>query len=78
MQKLFNVMAAASFVMSGTLVAGVVVFYSNIPSITKHYMSQLQEELGKMVTDKLPVQLDKAMPKLPTITGPAVPIKSPF
>jgi len=41
-------------------------------------MSQLQEELGKMVTDKLPVQLDKAMPKLPTITGPAVPIKSPF
>jgi len=36
MQKVFNVMAAASFVMSGTLVAGVVVFYSNIPSITKH------------------------------------------
>ena len=78
MQKLFNVMAAASFVMSGTLVAGVVTLYSNIPSITKHYMSQLQEELGKMVTDKLPVQLDKAMPKLPISTGPAVPIKSPF
>ena len=78
MQKLFNVMAVTSFVMSGTLVAGVVVLYSNIPSITKHYMSQLQEELGKMVTDKLPIQLDKAMPKLPTSTGPAVPIKSPF
>ena len=78
MQKLFNVMAVTSFVMSGTLVAGVVVLYSNIPSITKHYMSQLQEELGKMVTDKLPVQLDKAMPKLPTSTGPAIPIKSPF
>jgi len=77
MQKLFNVMAAASFVMSGTLVAGVVVLYSNIPSITKHYMSQLQEELGKMVTDKLPVQLDKAIPKLPTSTGPAIPIKLP-
>lgn len=78
MQKLFNAMAATAFVMSGTLVAGVVVLYSNIPSITKHYMSQLQEELGRMVTDKLSVQLDKTMPKLPTSTGPAVPIKSPF
>ena len=71
-------MSAASFLMSGTVVAGIVVLYSNIPSITKHYMSQLQEELGKIVTDKLPVQLDKAMPKLPTSTGPAIPIKSPF
>lgn len=71
-------MAAMAFVMSGTVVAGIVVLYSNIPSITKHYMSQLKEELGKMVTDKLPVQLDKTMPKLPTSTGPAVPIKSPF
>tara|TARA_A100001201_G_scaffold2423_1_gene6080 strand:- start:467 stop:703 length:237 start_codon:yes stop_codon:yes gene_type:complete len=78
MQKLFNAMSVASFVMSGAMVAGIVVLYSNIPSITKHYMSQLQEELGKMVTDKLPVQLDKTMPKLPTSTGPAVPIKSPF
>ena len=78
MQKLFNCMSAASFMMSGTMVAGIVVLYSNIPSITKHYMSQLQEELAKMVTDKLPVQLDKAMPKLPTSTGPAIPIKSPF
>ena len=77
MQKLFNAMAATAFVMSGTVVAGIVVLYSNIPSITKHYMSQLQEELGRMVTDKLPVQLDKTMPKLPTSTGPAMPIKLP-
>ena len=31
MQKLFNAMSVASFVMSGTVVAGIVVLYSNIP-----------------------------------------------
>ena len=52
--------------------------YTRIPSITKHYMSQLQGELTKMVTDMVPGQIDEALPELPTTTGPAVPIKSPF
>ena len=78
MQKLFNVMSVASFVMSGAMVAGTVVLYTRIPSITKHYMSELQGELTKMVTDMMHGKIDKALPKLPTSTGPAVPIKSPF
>ena len=76
MQKLFNVMSVASFVMSGAMVAGTVMLYTRIPSITKHYMSELQGELTKMVTDMVPGQIDEAMPKLPTETG--LPIKSPF
>jgi hypothetical protein len=41
-------------------------------------MSELQGELTKMVTDMVPNQIDEALPELPTTTGPAVPIKSPF
>ena len=78
MQKLFNVMSVASFVMSGSMVIGTVMLYSRIPSITKHYMSELQGELTKMVTDMMPGQIDEALPELPTTTGPALPIKSPF
>ena len=75
MQKLFNVMAAASFVMSGAMVAGTVVFYSRIPSITKHYISELKGELTGMITEMMPGQIEKALPELPTETG--LPIKFP-
>jgi hypothetical protein len=77
MQKLFNVMSVASFVMSGGMVIGSVMLYTRIPSITKHYMSELQGELTKMVTDMVPGQIDEALPELPTTTGPAVPFKMP-
>lgn len=70
-------MAAASFVMSGAMVAGTVVFYTRIPSITKHYISQLKGELTGMVTELVPAEIDDAMPELPTQTGPAMPIKLP-
>lgn len=76
MQKLFNVMSVASFVMSAGMVIGTVMLYSRIPSITKHYMSELQGELTKMVTEIVPAQIDKALPELPTETG--LPIKPPF
>ena len=79
MQKLFfNVMAATSFVMSGAMVVGGVMVYTRIPSITQHYIDQLKGELTGMITDMVPGQIDQALPELPTTTGPAVPIKSPF
>ena len=64
--------------MSGGMVIGSVLLYSRIPSLTKHYMSELKLELTKMVTDVVPGQIDEIMPELPTSTGPAVPFKSPF
>jgi len=78
MQKLFNVMSVASFVMSGGMVIGSVMLYTRIPSLTKHYISELKLELTEMITDMVPGQIDEALPELPTTTGPAVPIKSPF
>ena len=55
---------------------GSVMLYTRIPSLTKHYMSELKLELTKMVTDMVPGQIDEALPELPTETG--LPIKSPF
>ena len=78
MQKLFNVMSVASFVMSGGMVIGSVMLYTRIPSLTKHYISELKVELTEMITEMVPGQIDEVMPELPTTTGPAVPIKSPF
>jgi len=53
--------------------------YTRIPSITKHYMSELKLELTKVVTDMVPSKIDDVMPELPTSTGPAVELpKSPF
>ena len=77
MQKVFNVLSAASFVMSAGMVIGTVTLYTRIPSITKHYMGELQAELTKMVTDMVPGQIDEVMPELPAATGPAMPFKLP-
>ena len=77
MQKLFNVMSVASFVMSAGMVAGTVLLYTRIPSITKHYMSELTLEMTKVMTNMMPGKIDEVMPELPTTTGPAVPFKLP-
>ena len=77
MQKLFNVMSVASFVMSAGMVAGSAMLYTRIPSLTKHYISELKLELTEMITDMMPGQIDEALPELPTSTGPAIPFKMP-
>ena len=65
--------------MSGAMVVGSAVLYSRIPSITKHYMSELQTELTKVLADMVPGKIDDVMPELPKTTGPAVELpKSPF
>lgn len=68
-------MAVAAFAMSTGMVIGAVTLYSRIPSLTKHYLSEIKLELTQMVTDMLPVQIEKAVPKLPVQTG--LPIKLP-
>ena len=77
-QKLFNVMSVAAFTMSAGMVAGSVLLYTRIPSLTKLYLSELKLELTEMIADMVPGKIDEVMPELPTTTGPAVPIKSPF
>lgn len=78
MQKLFNGMSLAAFLMSGSLMVGSVMLYTRIPSLTKYYMSELTLEMTKLLVKMLPPQLDQAMPELPTSTGPVIPIKPSF
>jgi|TARA_R100000027_G_scaffold60244_1_gene50851 hypothetical protein len=73
MQKVFNVMAVASFVMSGAMAVGGVLFYTRVPSMAKKYISDLKLELTKTILDQVPVP---EVPELPNATGPA--ITSPF
>ena len=75
MQKVFNVMAVASFVMSGAMAVGGVLFYTRVPSMAKKYISDLKLELTKTILDQVPVPKMPEMPKLPTETGPAIPFK---
>ena len=77
MQKLFNVMTVASFVMSGALVGGTVVFYTRIPSMAKKYINDFKAELTKTILDQVPVPEIPEMPQLPTETGPAIPFQMP-
>ena len=74
MQKVFNVLSVAGFVLSAGMVAGSVMLYSRIPSITKHYMEKLQGELTGVMADMVPGKIDDVMPELPKTTGPAIPL----
>tara|TARA_B100000035_G_scaffold198046_1_gene169231 strand:+ start:58 stop:291 length:234 start_codon:yes stop_codon:yes gene_type:complete len=76
-QKLFNVMAVASFVMSGGLVAASVVAFARIPEIIENYTADMIGNITGNVTEMIPTQIDQSMPELPTSTGPAVPFKIP-
>ena len=77
MQKLFNAMSFSAFLMSGALVVGSVMLYTRIPSLTKYYMSELTLEMTKIVTKMMPGKIDEALPKLPSQTGPAMPMSLP-
>ena len=61
--------------MSGAMVAGTVVLYTRIPSLTKLYISELKLELTELVLNAMPKQIEEAMPELPAKTG--LPIKFP-
>jgi hypothetical protein len=76
-QKLFNAMAVASFVMSGGLVAASVVAFVRIPEIIENYTADMIGNITGNVTEMIPTQIDQSMPELPTSTGPAVPFKIP-
>ena len=74
MQKVFNVMAAASFVVSGTLAVMGVLAYIRVPSMMKLYLSEMQLELTDTIVKLVPAPEIPEMPQLPTETGPAIPL----
>ena len=74
MQKVCNVLGVLGFVMSGALVGASIVAFSRIPGMIDDMAADMMGD----VTEIIPGEIDAALPELPTTTGPAVPIKSPF
>ena len=74
MQKVCNVLGVLGFVMSGALVGASIVAFSQVPGMIDDMAADMMSD----VTEKIPGEIDAALPELPTTTGPAVPIKSPF
>nr|BAR23775.1 hypothetical protein [uncultured Mediterranean phage uvMED]BAR23837.1 hypothetical protein [uncultured Mediterranean phage uvMED] len=78
MQKVYNLLGVLGFVMSGALVGASIVAFARIPGMIDDYAATMMDDVAGNVTEMLPGQIDEAMPELPTSTGPALPIKSPF
>ena len=64
--------------MSGTLVGLSIAAFVRIPGMIDEYAAEMMDDITGNVTEMIPDQIDGAMPGLPTTTGPAVPVKSPF
>ena len=78
MQKICNVLGVLGFVMSGALVGASIVAFARIPGMIDDMAADMMNDVTGNVTEMLPSQVDELMPEMPTSTGPAVPIKSPF
>ena len=74
MQKICNILGVLGFVMSGALVGASIVAFARIPGMIDDMAADMMGD----VTEMIPGEIDAALPELPTTTGPAVPIKSPF
>ena len=77
-QKIYNLLGVLGFTISTTLAVIGVMAYTRVPSMMKLYLSEMKLELTETLTQMVPGEIDQAMPELPTTTGPAVPVKSPF
>ena len=75
MQKLINVLAVSSFIISGAVVGSGVYVYVNRASI----LDEIKSKVMGSVTESLPDVLTSPgiMPTLPDATGPVLP-SSPF
>jgi hypothetical protein len=76
MQKLFNLLSVASFLMSSVMFGGLIVFYTRVPSMIADYVKNMTGDVTEKVTEVIPEKIEEALPELPTETG--LPIKSPF
>ena len=73
MQKIINVFATTSFVVSGAVVGGAGYVYLNKDALLDGVKGKITEAVMGSVGGALPDAIDGAMPNLPTSTGLPVP-----
>jgi len=71
MQKVINVLAIASFVVSGAVVGASVYAYLKLPTLIEEAKKKAIEE----VTGALPGMIQSAMPSMPGSTGDVLNVK---
>ena len=73
MQKVINVLAIASFAVSGAIVAGGAYVYLNKDTMIESAKERITKAATEAIAGALPGMLDAAMPEMPEVTGGAVP-----
>ena len=73
MQKLINVLALSSFVVSAAVVGGGAYVYLNKDAMIENAKEKVAKAAAEAIAGALPGMLDSAMPELPNVTGGAVP-----
>ena len=74
MQKLINVLALSSFVVSAAVVGGGIWLYLNKDAMIEDIRKKATEQVTKAITEALPGIIDAALPEMPEI--PEVPDKT--
>ena len=73
MQKVINVLALASFAVSGAIVAGGAYVYLNKDAMIESAKERIPKAATEAIAGALPGMLDAAMPEMPEVTGGAIP-----
>ena len=73
MQKIVNVLALSSFVVSAAVVGGGVYVYLNKDAMIESAKEKITKAATEAIAGALPGMLDAAMPELPEVTGGAIP-----
>ena len=73
MQKVINVLALASFAISGAIVAGGAYVYLNKDAMIESAKEKITKAATEAIAGALPGMLDAAMPELPEATGSVIP-----
>ena len=73
MQKLINLIALLSGLVSLSVVGGGAYLYLNKDTLVEDARAKVTKAVTEAVTDALPKLVDSAMPELPKVTGPAMP-----
>ena len=73
MQKVINVLALSSFVVSAAIVSGGVYVYLNKDAMMESAKEKITKAATEAIAGALPGMLDAAMPELPEVTGGAMP-----
>ena len=73
MQKLINVLALSSFVVSAAVVGGGAYVYLNKDAMIERAKERIANAATEAIAGALPGMIDSAMPELPKTTGPATP-----